>query len=66
MRPQLPAAFLLTFLLAACATQGNQLPGKYISQSGTLKVHPGLRGQPVPAELQEAPATPAQPPATGN
>ena len=57
MRFSLPAAALLSLLLAACATQPPPAPSKYISQSGQLKVHPGLLGQQVPPELQEQ-ATP--------
>lgn len=56
MRTLLSAALLLPCLLAACASQDNLPLSKNISQSGPLKVHPGLRGQPVPAELQEPPA----------
>jgi len=61
MRASLPVTLLLTTLLAACATKGDIPPSKHISQSGQLKVHPGLLGQPLPAELQAAarPATPA-------
>lgn len=53
MRPFLPA-ILLSSLLAACATTNDASPSKHVSQSGALKIHPGLLGQPVPAELQEA------------
>lgn len=65
MRASLPATLLLTTLLAACATKGDTLPSKNISQSGPLKVHPGLLGQPVPPELQATarPAAPASSPA---
>lgn len=66
MRRQLLAALLPTLLLAACASRDDPSLNKHISQSGTLKVHPGLRGQPVPAELQETPGAPAQPPASAN
>jgi len=52
MRASLPVTLLLTTLLAACATKGEIPPSKHISQSGPLKVHPGLLGQPVPPELQ--------------
>jgi peptidoglycan-associated lipoprotein len=46
-------------VLAACVTKVEIPPSKHISQSGSLKVHPGLLGQPVPAEpQQEAPTTP--------
>lgn len=56
MRASLPATLLLSCLLAACAAMKEDLPpSKHISQSGPLKVHPGLLGQPVPAELQAEP-----------
>ena len=69
-------ALLLSTLLAACATDKDALANKNISQQGTLKVHPGLLGQPVPPELQpdarpaaavpaakdEPAAAPAEPP----
>lgn len=54
MRASLPATLLLTTLLAACASTSDQQANKNISQRGPLKVHPGLLGQPVPAELQTA------------
>lgn len=54
MRTSLPAAVLLSTLLAACASTQDGPANKHISQSGALKVHPGLLGQPVPPELQEA------------
>ncbi|PKO86724.1 MAG: peptidoglycan-associated lipoprotein [Betaproteobacteria bacterium HGW-Betaproteobacteria-12] len=57
IRPSLPAALLLSLLLAACASNRETSPGKHIAQSGALKVHPGLLGQPVPAELAPLPAT---------
>jgi len=64
MRASLPATLLLTTLLAACASTSDQQANKNISQSGPLKVHPGLLGQPVPAELQpEARPLPAAMPA---
>jgi len=52
MRISLLAPLLLSMMLAACATKGDIPPSKHIPQSGALKVHPGLLGQPVPAELQ--------------
>ncbi len=69
-------ALPLSTLLAACATDKDALANKNISQQGTLKVHPGLLGQPVPPELQpgarpavatpaakdDAAAAPAEPP----
>lgn len=54
MRAPLLFPALLSALLAACATSGDIPVSKHISQSGPLKVHPGLLGQPVPAELQDA------------
>lgn len=56
MRSSLIASAVLSLLLAACASQPAPSPSKYISQSGSLRVHPGLLGQPVPPELQP-PAT---------
>lgn len=66
MRPALHSsalpALLLSALLAACAASPNA-PARNVPQSGSLKVHPGLLGQPVPPELQpEAPAAPVAPP----
>ena len=55
MRASLPATLLLSALLAACASTKDAPANKNISQSGTLKVHPGLLGQPVPPELQQEP-----------
>lgn len=62
MRASLPATLLLSLLLAACASTKDAVPVQHLSQSGALKVHPGLLGQPVPAELQEgsAPVASAQ------
>ena len=65
MRATLPATLLLSTLLAACGTFRDLPPSKHISQSGQLKVHPGLLGQPVPAELQE-PQRAANSPTTAN
>lgn len=53
MRVLLPATLICTSLLTACATQGEIPPSKHISQTGALKVHPGLLGLPVPPELQD-------------
>lgn len=53
MRTSLPATLLLTVLLAACASTKDTPVNKNISQSGPLKVHPGLLGKPVPPELQQ-------------
>lgn len=53
MRTSLPATLLLSTLLAACASTQDTPVNKNISQSGPLKVHPGLLGKPVPAELQQ-------------
>ncbi|UCV15655.1 OmpA family protein [Quatrionicoccus australiensis] len=52
MRATLPATLLLSALLTACASTSDIPVSKHISQSGALRVHPGLLGQPVPAELQ--------------
>lgn len=52
MRPSLPAMLLFSALLAACATSRES---QHIAQDGALKVHPGLLGQPVPAELAPVP-----------
>lgn len=52
MRATLPATLLLSVLLGACASSGDIPASKHISQSGALRVHPGLLGQPVPAELR--------------
>ena len=60
MRPSLPATFLLSALLAACASTRDIPPNKNISQSGPLKVNPSLLGQPTSAEFQAPqPATAA-------
>ena len=53
MRATLIALILFPALLAGCATSANKLNHKNIAQSGALKVHPGLLGQPVPPELQQ-------------
>ena len=53
MRSSLLATALLSSLLAACASAPDASPSKHVSQSGALKVHPGLLGLPVPAELQD-------------
>ena len=62
MRTQLLVTALFASLLTACASTPQGSPSKHISQSGPLKVHPGLIGKPVPEELREpqAPATPRQ------
>lgn len=52
MRLLLAATFLMSFGLVACTSVKDVPPGKHLSQNGTLKVHPGLVGQSVPAELQ--------------
>ena len=48
----LPLGLLLASLLSACAATSDPSATRQVAQSGTLKVHPGLLGQPVPAELQ--------------
>jgi peptidoglycan-associated lipoprotein len=59
MRASLPIALLLSTLLTACAAFKSEIPpSKHISQSGPLKVHPGLLGQPVPAESQPVTSQP--------
>lgn len=60
MRATLTATLLLSALLAACASNKDAPANKHISQSGALKVHPGLLGQPA------QPAQPAPPPADGD
>ncbi len=60
MRFKLIATLLCSVILAACSTKGTIPPSKHISQSGPLKVHPGLLGEAVPAELQD-PAGDAKP-----
>lgn len=54
MRATLPASFLIAALLSACASTSDIPVSKHIAQNGPLKVHPGLLGMPVPAELQPA------------
>jgi peptidoglycan-associated lipoprotein len=53
MRATLTATILISALLAGCASTNDGPANKNISQTGALKVHPGLLGQPVPAELQQ-------------
>ncbi len=55
MRASLLIMLVLTTMLTACSTKGDIPPSTHIAQSGSLKVHPGLLGQPVPVELQPAP-----------
>lgn len=55
MRAILPVTLLLSTLLVACASKGDKPPNKQIPQNEVLKVHPGLLGKPVPAELQPEP-----------
>ena len=52
MRASLPISLLLVALLSACASQKDIPPSKHISQTGALRVHPGLLNQPVPPELR--------------
>lgn len=60
MRPTLPVSLLLAALLTACASTKDVPVNKNISQSSQLKVHPGLVGRAVPAELQtESPVAPS-------
>lgn len=53
MRATLIALILFPALLAGCATSQDKLSHKNIAQTGALKIHPGLLGQPVPSELQQ-------------
>jgi peptidoglycan-associated lipoprotein len=53
MRTSLLISLLLSLFIAGCASKPAAPPSKHISQSGELKVHPGLLGQPVPPELQQ-------------
>ena len=62
MRASLPATLLLSALLAACASNKDAAINTNLAQTGTLKVHPGLLGKPVPTELQTEAATPATAP----
>lgn len=52
LRPLIKAlsAALSTLWLAACASTPAAAPPKAVSQSGLLKVHPGLLGQQAPGE----------------
>ncbi len=43
---------LIASLLGACATSEDPSRVRQVAQSGNLRVHPGLLGQPVPTELQ--------------
>jgi peptidoglycan-associated lipoprotein len=52
MRASIPLALLIATLLTACASDKDVIASKHISQQGSLKVHPGLLGEPVPPELQ--------------
>jgi peptidoglycan-associated lipoprotein len=63
MRPSLPALLLLSALLAACSTAREPRQSQHIDQDGPLKVHPGLLGQPVPAELAPVPTAATTTPA---
>jgi len=49
------AILIAAISLAACSSAPKQAPAQSAKddQSGALKVHPGLLGQPVPPELQE-------------
>jgi peptidoglycan-associated lipoprotein len=52
MRPLLPTVFLLSSLLAACASSPSSQQSKHIAQDGPLKVHPGLLGKQAPAAIE--------------
>ncbi|MBS1140343.1 MAG: peptidoglycan-associated lipoprotein [Proteobacteria bacterium] len=58
MRATLPAVLLIATLTSACSFKGEIPPSKNIAQEGVFRVHPGLLGKPVPAEL----ATPVSQP----
>ena len=70
MRATLISFILFFALLAGCVTSADKLNHKNIAQTGALKVHPGLLGEPVPSELQQdmrvasgkTPAVPADAP----
>lgn len=70
MRATLISFILFPALLAGCVTSADKLNHKNIAQTGALKVHPGLLGEPVPSELQQdmrvasgkTPAVPADAP----
>ncbi len=47
----------ISALLTACASTPMDSPSKHISQSGSLRAHPGLLGKPVPAELADRPVS---------
>lgn len=52
MRAALTVSLLFPLLLAACASAPDTLPVRRISQSGALKVHPGLLGGELPVAAQ--------------
>lgn len=54
MRLSLPTSLLLAAILSACASSPQTATRKNLDQSGALKIHPGLLGQPVQPELQAA------------
>lgn len=56
MRTLKLAPLAVLVLLGACSSVPDQ--GRQISQSGTLRVHPGLLGRNVPDELREPQAVP--------
>lgn len=58
MRASFPLALLTATLLVACASDRDVIASKHISQQGSLKVHPGLLGEPVPPQPQPS-ASPA-------
>ena len=59
MRTSLIATAALSLLLGACASTKEPPVGRQLAQGGSLRVHPGLLGQPVPDELRE-PNSPAK------
>lgn len=64
MRASAILALLLSALLAGCTSDKDYLASKHISQSGPLKVHPALLGEPVQPALQPD-AQPPAPPSAG-
>ncbi|WP_153145296.1 hypothetical protein [Dechloromonas sp. H13] len=65
MRAPAILALLLSIPFAGCTSDRDYLASKHISQSGPLKVHPALLGEPAPSALQtETPPASGQAPAS--
>lgn len=60
MRALLPVTLLLSVLLTACASTKDTVPVKHLSQTGALKVDPGLLGQAPAGLIEAAPARVAE------